>query len=303
MTNPVILLGTQSNGETLPVQVDDTGRLVAEGLEGPPGPQGDAFTYEDFTPEQLEGLKGEPGDPGPNVLLPYGPEGSFLTIQNGVPVWTSGETPPEPEPPAHPCMLLDWSDQGSPPGQPASFGLRDDGGSLVSPPGGWDAYARTQDYWDTPVSELCGVSATSSGERSFEYYFGLNFAANTFDHILTLEVSQCVDIKQTSNGTELRTTITPNTEDGTLTGLVPVNDTYLWSSWDPALGLNKSQGQITYLISREALGRVELKVSTRWSSSLDVGVGHPQWSGIQSWKLEPATHYILRKIASLGANS
>ena len=46
MTNPVILLGTQSNGETLPVQVDATGRLVAEGLpgpEGPPGPEGGSF--------------------------------------------------------------------------------------------------------------------------------------------------------------------------------------------------------------------------------------------------------------------
>jgi len=35
MTNPVILLGTQSNGETLPVQVDEFGRLVAEGLVPP----------------------------------------------------------------------------------------------------------------------------------------------------------------------------------------------------------------------------------------------------------------------------
>ena len=34
MTDPVVLYGTQSNGETLPVQVDDTGRLVAEGLQG-----------------------------------------------------------------------------------------------------------------------------------------------------------------------------------------------------------------------------------------------------------------------------
>ena len=45
MTDPVILLGTQSNGETLPVQVDGFGRLVAEGLqgsEGPAGPEGPA---------------------------------------------------------------------------------------------------------------------------------------------------------------------------------------------------------------------------------------------------------------------
>ena len=27
------------------------------------GPKGDAFTYDDFTPEQLEDLKGPAGDP------------------------------------------------------------------------------------------------------------------------------------------------------------------------------------------------------------------------------------------------
>ena len=40
MSNPVVLYGTQSNGETLPVQVDEFGRLVAEGLQGPPGAEG-----------------------------------------------------------------------------------------------------------------------------------------------------------------------------------------------------------------------------------------------------------------------
>ena len=34
-------------------------------LTGPPGPQGDAFTYDDFTEEQLEGLEGPVGPPGP----------------------------------------------------------------------------------------------------------------------------------------------------------------------------------------------------------------------------------------------
>ena len=53
MTNPVILLGTQSNGETLPVQVDATGRLVAEGLQGQTGEPG------------AEGPQGPQGPPGP----------------------------------------------------------------------------------------------------------------------------------------------------------------------------------------------------------------------------------------------
>ena len=38
-----------------------------KGLQGPqgePGPKGDPFRYEDFTPEQLEALKGPKGDNG-----------------------------------------------------------------------------------------------------------------------------------------------------------------------------------------------------------------------------------------------
>ena len=52
MTNPVVLYGTQSNGETLPVQVDAFGRLVAEGLPGPEGPGG---------PQGPPGPEGPPG--------------------------------------------------------------------------------------------------------------------------------------------------------------------------------------------------------------------------------------------------
>ena len=55
------------------------GRLFISGKEGPPGPKGDPFTYEDFTPEQLEGLKGPKGDTGPvgpqGLTGPVGPKG------------------------------------------------------------------------------------------------------------------------------------------------------------------------------------------------------------------------------------
>ena len=34
------------------------------GLQGPQGPKGDAFTFEDFTTEQLASLKGPKGDKG-----------------------------------------------------------------------------------------------------------------------------------------------------------------------------------------------------------------------------------------------
>nr|DAX57445.1 MAG TPA: tail sheath protein [Bacteriophage sp.] len=45
-----------------------------KGLQGPqgePGPKGDPFRYEDFTPEQLEALKGPKGDDGKNGLSAF----------------------------------------------------------------------------------------------------------------------------------------------------------------------------------------------------------------------------------------
>lgn len=55
------------------------GRIFISGKEGPPGPKGDPFTYEDFTQEQLENLKGPKGDTGPigpqGLTGPQGPKG------------------------------------------------------------------------------------------------------------------------------------------------------------------------------------------------------------------------------------
>lgn len=84
MTDPVILLGTQSNGETLPVQVDGFGRLVAEGLQGSEGPRGP------------EGPQGPPGPGGDNLPMD-GTEGQVLTWVDGAPTWVGD--PPGPEQP------------------------------------------------------------------------------------------------------------------------------------------------------------------------------------------------------------
>ena len=86
MTNPVILLGTQSNGETLPVQVDATGRLVAEGLQGPPGPSGGAF---------------------PLPANPY--EGALLGWLNGELSWVGSPPVPIPEKLFGPITSIDAS--------------------------------------------------------------------------------------------------------------------------------------------------------------------------------------------------
>ena len=63
-----ILYGTTAEGESLPVEVNNLGQLVAEGLPGPDGP---------------------PGPPGVGELPPDPVEGDALIWQNGELVWGS----------------------------------------------------------------------------------------------------------------------------------------------------------------------------------------------------------------------
>ena len=64
----------------------DTG---ATGLQGPKGDKGDAFTYSDFTDEQLAALKGEKGDTGAQ-----GPKGDTGDIGPQGPKGEKGDTGP-----------------------------------------------------------------------------------------------------------------------------------------------------------------------------------------------------------------
>lgn len=52
-------------------------------VQGPKGDKGDPFTYDDFTPEQLEALRGPQGIPGGMLypLMKFDPETGVLTIR------------------------------------------------------------------------------------------------------------------------------------------------------------------------------------------------------------------------------
>jgi hypothetical protein len=67
-----ILYGTQSNGETLPVLIDQYGNLIAKGIEGPQGPE---------------------GPPGVGELPPNPYEGAILGWQDGELAWLGGSVP------------------------------------------------------------------------------------------------------------------------------------------------------------------------------------------------------------------
>lgn len=67
----------------------ETGATGPAGATGPQGPKGDAFTYEDFTPEQLEALTGPQGPAGATGPAgptgPQGPKGDKGDTGEGVP--------------------------------------------------------------------------------------------------------------------------------------------------------------------------------------------------------------------------
>jgi len=74
-----ILYGTQSNGETLPVLVDQFGNLLAKGIDGGQGPPGE---------------QGEQGEPGLIQWPPNPQEDDVITYKNGEVVWASSVVPP-----------------------------------------------------------------------------------------------------------------------------------------------------------------------------------------------------------------
>jgi len=79
-----LLTGLTTQGAEVPVQVDDDGRLVAQGLPGPAGPAGPAGSP---GPQGIAGVPGQDGAPGPaGQDGPAGPAGQDGAPGQGVPV-------------------------------------------------------------------------------------------------------------------------------------------------------------------------------------------------------------------------
>lgn len=177
MSDPVILYGTQSNGNTLPVQVDQYGRLVAEGLpgsEGPPGPPG------------ADGSNGQPGGSFPLPPDPY--EGALLGWLNNELAWIG--TPPIPVPEGVFGPITGWDSSGKVitvdgniPSQVASgvyVWQCDAQGNYITD--GWN----TSDTWSnflTPDSNWLngGVSAIKAFDGDYDSYADSSGGGWTFD--------------------------------------------------------------------------------------------------------------------------
>lgn len=254
MTNPVILLGTQSNGETLPVQVDATGRLVAEGLQGEPGQPGE--------PGQ-QGPTGEQGPPGPpGAGLPEGGEEyDYLQINDGEPTWAPWAEPPPP-PPADYAELVT--------GSTASWNgltLRDADSNPVPGEPNWDQFARALPGFTNPSVQFTGISR----DRSLSLRWDLNLrGAHGFYLNFTIGF-QC----HTYSGTSDDWTASVSTSSEYITPIVP---SVTWRQTHTGT-VSKLQ-QFTFMVTRPDLGDVTIDYGVS-TSAFDNSQG--TFCSLQSW--------------------
>ena len=282
MTTPVTLYGTQSNGETLPVQVNEFGRLVAEGLQGsegqqgPKGDKGDPFTYDDFTPEQLDALKGEPGADGEGVPQPYGAEGSVLTIVDGAPAWAESTGPgPEPEPEPTDDGVTVISEPYDPGPQKTCF--RNQTGGVINPPNGWDEAARALPSWGTTEAQqdIMGVSAWQT--TNFTTRFNLENAlgkALEIDWVLKFDTSAVVNA---------RTFVTPS-----LPNLSVVSEPSGWNT--VANGTNYRLRKYRWLCNRDTYSELEMYF---WNSIQNLINRDSEYAMCTRWNLVDAGRVAL----------
>ncbi len=278
MTNPVVLYGTQSNGETLPVQVDATGRLVAEGLQGQPGEQGPP------------GDTGPEGPPGPGVPQPYGVEGTLLTIVNGVPAWQligdNPTYPPEPPTPTDYAELLD--DRDLTPVSNAEYSIFNDSNLPVEPPDPWNTYIRTLPTWESPAGQLTGLGIKPNNVTQYltiDMPFRLNISGS-FAKVLELHVVfgfyqspsyyQPVNFKivaDNANLTPIQTDTTVNT---------PTDDLLTTFS---------------FLVGRDDIGEVNFTLT----GTLTPDRFNPEFNymALQRWQLLDSSSYLLKQLATV----
>ena len=169
-----ILYGTQSNGETLPVLVDQFGNLLAKGIEGEPGTPGLPGTPGE---PGGEGPPGPKGDPGEGVPLPYGPDGAYLQIIDGVPAWTDDPGPgPGPGPGPDPNIVSEtiWT----------NYNLYTDANVPIDPPDPL-AWLFATDSWGDPYAQtLEGPRAVPDGNT--KYWDDTYQLTNSFGKVITI---------------------------------------------------------------------------------------------------------------------
>ena len=276
MTDPVILLGTQSNGETLPVQVDAFGRLVAEGLQGAKGEDGDQGPKGDTGPPGEPGQPGEPGKDGVDgegVPLPYGEEGSYLGIIDGVPTWNK---PDFPVPKKGPYIIQDSSDPGNS-GSPAF--LWTGSGEKYNGLDTWDDHIRTLECWDAPEAwQFQGVG--TQGALPFSFTLDLD---NKLGDILRIRVTG--QSGTSAGGGHFSCTLTPDVSDNIQ--IIHNSD----GNSVPAYNTVTVNFDALFLLNRENMGQ------RRFNMTMARGGYQPggEYLCVTSWSFQDPTYFLMNE--------
>jgi len=269
-----ILYGTTGDGTTLPVLVDQFGNLLAKGIDGAEGPEG---------PEGPPGPEGPEGDPGVGVPLPYGEEGSYLGIIDGVPKWNVPDIPPGPEPEPTPTIeLLTTPDLY--PGSNYSLALRNDQFVVIDPSNAWNQMIRTFSNWESPRTiNKTGVGIMING-REFKVKMVLDNALGTILHIHSV-------FSWLNNGSKdrdwtIRTTV--NNDQ-----VVPIKNTSTFYS--PKLSTATGRNDATFLLNRDKLGEVEVTFDVPTAQGIADGYGDLNFYVLKKFNYEDPTSYLLNR--------
>ena len=262
MTEPVILYGTQSTGETLPVQVDATGRLVAEGLDGPTGPEGPV------------GPEGPEGPAGAGVPQPYGAEGDVLTIVNGAPAWAANIPPEPPIPQGAYISTKPFDPTGT-------IGMYSDLGTLQGEGTDWDQFAKGEEFYNSPPLEgLAGSVHTDSQSVTNEFTL-----VEGFDKILKIwyyiQIYSNVEFQRGINVTF--------TYPSSGLQAISVDQTKYISSGP---GVRGTWSTATWLVTEDITDPFDIEMSY---SHNEGSLFTPEITAIQSWKLLDQGAYALQR--------
>ena len=230
-----ILYGTQSNGETLPVLVDQFGNLLAKGIDGQPGQPG-----QPGTPGEPggEGPQGPQGIPGVGVPLPYGEEGSYLQIVDGIPKWNAAD-PPGPEPTPGPDLVLVnlWD----------SYSLRNANNDVIVPPEPTEYLKALPSWGNDNAQTFDGACFAVGGGGDSGTYTDTFDVANSFGKVLQIKYERYLEYSsQITMAAPNPSTSTPNVQriTNTFNTFTPDGSGVAWQGGTVAFQINEEVSQV-----------------------------------------------------------
>lgn len=273
MTNPVILLGTQSNGETLPVQVDATGRLVAEGLPGEPGLQG---------PPGPEGPPGPKGDDGGIVLPPDPNEGEVLGWENGELSWIS-LVPPTP------TLVYGPSIDPGPSGTRKV--INSNGGDNTGSVTDYDEWFRNQAFFESTYIGEGGVGTRGGSNTDWFCMDIMNCMG------MVISIRTVFQFATATNGSKATYNLEPDS-DHVIAMTTGVSDFDVRGNSPDGIVSQAGSYEFSYLVNRPELKGVKFTTNPYIRDMRY----QKQWQYVQGYSIETTERWMLRRFRTFLSN-